>query len=545
MKKKSTALLLATALALGTMFTGCSKNEMVTADESSLTVGVGAQFTTLDPGLNTEVINSYVLKHIGAGLFVKDDEGNILEDLADSYTVSDDGLTYTVTLKDGIKWSDGKELTAYDFEYGLKRNLVYGAENAWAINDPCKYLEGAAEIGGNSDLEVEDLADFEGVKALDDKTIEYKLKKPCAFFTAVLLDQAFYPLREDFADAHSSDWAMEGGYPSVGPYKLVECSDIEKCVIEKNDSYYKADEITIDKITFMVMTDVDAQEAAFKTGELDVALGVKDTVVESYENQEEVWLLPSVSVYFIAMNSGETGPEALKDVNVRRALAIALDKEAMSEKMGPLYPAINGYIPSGMQGKNDDFRAEADAEGKMLTYDPEEAKNLLAEAGYDESNPLKITYKYSDSSTHSDIAQLLEQEWKKIGVEVDLQVVESGVFYDQLDNGDFETARYGYVGATDPSSYLDIWTKSMQIVPAVADDTYDKMVDDASYIVDHDAYMDALHDAEHYLVEENVYIIPLFDYGSAGLVKENVENIHCAPGGQPFYGNVVLENEAE
>ena len=542
MKKKSVALLLAAVLALGTVLTGCSSNGGSSKDGKSLTIGVEAQFTTLDPGLNTEVINSYVMQHTCAGLFIKDDEGNVKEDLADSYEVSEDGLTYTVTLKDGLEWSDGEPLTAYDFEYALKRNLVYGAENAWAINDPCKYLEGAEEIGGNSDLEVEDLEDFEGVKALDDKTIQYNLKKPCAFFTSVLLDQVFLPLREDFVDAHSSDWAMEGGYPSVGPYKLVECNDIEKCVIEKNDKYYKADEVTLDKITFMVMTDTDAQEAAFKTGDLDVALGVKDTIVDSYENQNEVWLLPSVSVYFIALNSGESGPEALKDVRVRKALALGLDKEAMSEKMGPLYPAINGYIPSGMQGENEDFRAEGDAEGKMLEYDPDEAKALLAEAGYDESNPLKITYKYSDSSTHSDIAQLVEQEWKKIGVEVDLQVVESGVFYDQLDNGDFETARYGYTGATDPSSYLDLWTTSMQIVPAVSDETYDKMVDDASYIVDHSEYMQALHEAERYLVEEQAYIIPLFDYGSAALVKENVKNIHCAPGGRPYYGNVTLED---
>lgn len=542
MKKKSVALFLAATLVLGTMLTGCSNKTESKANENDLTVGVGAQFTTLDPGLNTELINSYVLQHTTAGLFIKDDEGNILGDLAKEYTVSDDGLVYTITLKDGIEWSDGEPLTAYNFEYALKRNLVYGAENAWAINDPCKYLAGASEVGGNSDLTVEDLADFEGVKALDDLTIQYTLKKPCAFFTSILMDQAFLPLREDFIDVHSSDWAMDGGYPSVGPYKLVECSDIEKCVVEKNENYYKADEVTIDKITFMVMTDVDAQEAAFKTGELDVALGVKDTVVDSHANKEEVWLLPSVSVYFIAMNSGESGPEALKDVNVRRALAIALDKEAMSSKMGPLYPAIDGYVPSGMQGINDDFRVEGDAAGKMLEYDPEQAKSLLAEAGYDESNPLKITYKYSDSATHSDIAQLVEQEWKKIGVEVELQVVESGVFYDQLDNGDFETARYGFTGATDPSSYLDLWTKSMQIVPAVADDTYDKMIDDASYIVDHDEYMEALHEAEHYLVEENVYVIPLFDYGSAGLVKENVTNIHCAPGGRPYYGNVVMED---
>lgn len=542
MKKKSIALLLVFAMAVS-MLAGCSKSGKKDGDSVELTVGLGAQFTTLDPGLNTETVNSYVLAHTVATLFDKDDDGVLQNDLADGYEVSEDGLTYTVTLKDGLKWSDGEDLTAEDFVYAVKRNLTYGAENAWATNDLVKYIEGAADYANNSDLEASDLTDFTGVEALDEKTIVYHLIKPCAFFPTILASYVFAPLREDFIEPHGSEWAFEGGYPSCGAYILEECNENEKAVVVKNDNYYDAENITVDKITFMVMTDQDAQEAAFKTGKLDAALGVKTTVIDSYEVPEDVWKIPSVSVYFIVLNSGETGPEELKDVNIRRALAISLDKAAMSEVLGDLYPPINGYVPSGMQGATKDFREEGDEKEKFLEYDLDEAKKLLAEAGYDESNPLHLTYKYSDSSLHADIAQLLQEQWKKAGIVVDLEVVESGVFYDQIDNGDFQMSRYGYMGSTDPSAYLDLWTKGMQIVPAVDDDAYDQMLDDASWIVDPTEYYEALHEAERYLVQEQVYIIPLFDYGSVALLDHTIGNVTCAPGSVPFYGYATFEAE--
>ena len=540
MKKKSIALLLALTMLAG-LFAGCSGEKE--SDGTSLTVGVGAQFTTFDPGLNTETINTYVTQHMWASLFARDNDGVLQPDLAESYTVSEDGLTYTVTLKEGLKWSDGEDLVAEDFVYAIKRNLTYGAENAWATNDLIKYIDGAAEYANNSDLEASDLTDFTGVEAPDDRTIVYHLLKPCAFFPTVMSGRVFMPLREDFVEPHGSEWAFEPGYPTVGPYVLEECNEIEKAVVVKNENYYDADSVKIEKITFLVMTDQDAQEAAFKTGDLDVALGVRESVMDTYENPEDTWEVPSVSVYFIALNSGETGPEALKDVNVRRALALSIDKAAIAENLGALYRPINGYVPTGIEGADGDFRAEGDAQEKFLEYNPEEAKELLAEAGYDESNPLTLKYKYSDSAVHADIAQLLQQQWKSVGIEVEIEVVESGVFYDQIDNGNFEMARYGYMGATDASAYLDLWTTTMQIVPAVNDPAYDQMVEDASWIVDHTEYMEALHAAERYLVEEMVYIIPLFDYGSAALVDSAIDGIICAPGNVPYFGEVTFAAE--
>lgn len=534
--KKGIALLLSVALLL-TMMTGCSKKDGGDGETVELTVGVGAQFTTMDPGLNTEVVNSDVLNHTTVGLFSVDESGNVFGELAEDYEVSEDGLIYTVTLKDDLKWSDGQELVANDFVYAVKRNLTYGAENSWAVYYLGKYLEGADEYMCNSDLEASDLADWNGVEAPDEKTVVYHLASPCAFFPTLLSSQVFHPLREDVVDAHGSEWAFEGGYPTCGPYTLESINENEKAVVVKNDNYYDADSITVDKITFLVMTDADAQAAAFKTGDLDCALGVNANITQSYEDQDAVWTLPSAAVYFIAMNCGETGPEQLKDVNVRRALALSIDKEAIAGNLGNLYNAIYGYVPYGLSGADGDYREEGDKLGLMLEYDPEEAAALLAESGYDESNPLTLTYKYSDSQLHADVAQLLQEQWKAVGIEVELEVVESGVFYDQLDNGNFEFARYGYTGATDASVYLDLWTTGQQIVPAVSDEKYDQMVADAAYITNISDYYAALHEAETYLVEEMVYIIPLFNYGDAELLRTDIEGEYCSNGSSsPFFG---------
>ena len=158
-----------------------------------------------------------------------------------------------------------------------------------------------------------------------------------------------------------------------------------------------------------------------------------------------------------------------------------------------------------------------------MTYDPDQAKELLAGAGYDESNPLHITYKYSNNGIHGDVATMLQQMWEAVGVEVDFECVESGVYYDQLDQGDFEICRYGYSAEDSPIQFLEMWTTGMQVVPAVNDEKFDQMIEDARQISDRSEYMKALHEAEDYLVEENVYVIPLFNFNDPALVQTYVE----------------------
>ena len=543
--KKISAMLLAAVLAIAML-----ASAMPAAAEGSvseLTVAVGSQFTTFDPALNTETANAYVMTHMFAGMFRKGPEGEVINDLCEDYDVSDDGLTYTFHMVSDAVWSDGVPITAHDFEYSYLRALSYGVDNAWAINDFVNFIEGAAEYSEAAQMEGESFdcttADHSsvGVEAVDDTTLVLKLKTPCAYLTGLMASNAWLPVREDFGVQHDSLWAFDGGYPTSGAYTLVECNETEKAVLAKNENYRFADEVTLDAINFLCMADEDAQTLAYQTQEIDVALGISTETAISYEGTDELWLMPQPSNYFLAINSGSTGPDWAKDVNVRRALAIAINKEAVVSILGGdlFYPVLNGYVPEGVAGIDGSFRSEGDAKGYMLEYDPDQAKALLAEAGYDESNPLHIAYKYSNNGIHGDVATMLQQMWQAVGIDAEFQSVESAVFYDQIDQGDFEVARYGYSAADSAIQYLELWTTSMQVVAAVDVPEFDQMIAETREIVDPVAFDAALHAAEEYLVEENVYVIPLFNYNTPALVQAYVEGRTMA-GIYPYFAYTTI-----
>ena len=532
----STLLFLATLTGCGGTDNGNNTTPQPAAQE--ITVAVASQFTTLDTGLNTETVNSRILKHTAPALFAKATSGEMVPVLAESYTVSEDGLCYTIKLKEGIVWSDDVPFTAEHLEFAVLRNLTYGADNAWATYDLQTYLVDAAPYAGKSDIDPTTLK-IKGVNVVDDHTIEYHLVKPCSFFLNVLGTNVFKPLRPDFIENNSSTWAMTPGYPTLGAYSVAEVNANEKCVLVKNPKYFEADQVNIEKITFLVMIDADAQALAFKTGEIDIATAVSPETALNYKNN--IVDVMDISAYFMAINSGPTGPDYMQNVNVRRALALAIDKIAMTEVIGAdFYKPLNGYIPNGITGISGDFRDEQDAIKTYLDYDPEEAKALLAAEGYDQANPLKIKYKYSNTQLHSDVAQIAQQMWKAIGVECELEPVEGGVFYGQLDEGLFEIARYGYSAGDDPVRFLALWTQAIQVVPAVADEYYDEQVDQAAYLVDRTEYMTKMHELEEYLVEEMVYVIPLFNYVAPYLQKDYISNVRFAGGDVPDYSGAVI-----
>lgn len=540
--KKIIALIVSLMLAIGCL------GAFAEGAGSELTVAINAQFTTLDPALNTETVNNYAITHMYAGMFMKDETNNPVNELCESYEISDDGLVYTFHMVEDAVWSDGAPVTANDFVYSYLRALSYGADNAWAINDMIGYVEGAKEYSANAieagesfDCTAED-ASAVGIKALDDYTLEIRLITPLPYLTKLMCSNVWLPVRADFAPQHESLWAFEAGYPTSGAYTLVECNENEDCIITKNPSYKYADSVTMDTINFKVMTDPAAQTLAFQTGEIDIAVGVDTDTAASYLGTDNLWIMPRASNYFLAINSGSTGPDWAKDANIRRALALAIDRDALVDVLGGaiIYQPLYGYVPKGVGGVSGDFREEGDADGYTLTYDPEQAKALLAEAGYDESNPLSITYKYSNNGMHGDVATMLQAFWQAVGVNVTFEAVESGVFYDQLDQGDFEISRYGYTATDDAKQFLDLWTRSIQVVAAVDDEAYDNMLTEAAKLTDPAEYYAELHKIEDYFCDENVYVIPLFNYADPALIKDGVSGYRML-GDTPNFSQVVIE----
>ncbi|MBQ8094665.1 MAG: peptide ABC transporter substrate-binding protein [Clostridia bacterium] len=516
--------------------------------ENQIRVAIGSQFTTLDPALNTEVVNNYVISHIYVGMFKADENNNPTNMLCDSYTVSDDSLVYTFKIRDDAVWSDGQPVTANDFVYSYLRALSYGADNAWAVYDMVTYVVGAAEyntaameVGESFDCTKEDASSV-GIKAIDDKTLEITLKSPLPYLTKLMGSNVWLPVRADFAPQHESLWSYEAGYPTSGAYTLTWASESEGATLAKSETFFGSADVSLDSLEYVVMPDAAAQDMAFRSGEIDIAMAPSNETALTYQGTDNLWVMPQCSNYFLAINSGSTGPEWAKNANLRRALALAIDRDTLVDVLGGalLYPPLYGYVPTGVGGVDGDFRAEADAEGLSLNYDPEQAIALLAEAGYDASNPLHITYKYSNNGIHGDVATMLQAMWQSIGLDVTFEAVESGVFYDQLDAGDFEISRYGYVASDDAKQYLDLWTTKMQVVAAVDDPVYDKMIEDASWLTNMKDYYTALHAAEDYLCKDNVYVIPLFNYTTPVLVKSGVTGYRSL-GGTVNFNKVVVE----
>ncbi|MEE3486984.1 MAG: peptide ABC transporter substrate-binding protein [Bulleidia sp.] len=504
--------------------------ETTASGKDSITVAIDGQFTTLDPALNTEVVNNYILDHIYSGLFKLDPSGKANPELCDSYEMSEDGLTYTFHLKKDAVWSDGSPITSKDYEYSYLRALSYGGDNAWTTYDMTQFLEGAAdynakalEAGPDFDCTTEDHSGV-GIETPDDYTLVLHLAMPCTYLTSLMTGGSVWSAVPQGTPQHDSTWSMSTGNLTSGPYVLTEFNENEKAVLAKSDVYWNKDTITMPNITMQVITDPDAQAAAFKSDEIDFATGVSIEVAQGYEGTDNLWIMNKPLTYFLAINSGPNGPEWAQNVNLRKALYYAIDKDALSDVIGgsTYYEPLNGYVPHGLAGIDGDFRDEADADGYELKYDPDKAKELLGEEGYDESSPLKITYKYSNNGIHEDVATVLQQMWEAVGVEVTPEAVESGVYYDQLDNSDYEIARYGLTASSSPVQFLEIWTTGMQVTPQVDDPAYDDMIADIKATTDPKEFITKCHEAEDYLVEENCYIIPLFQQLAPALVQSGL-----------------------
>lgn len=542
--KKFASLLLAFAMTVG-MLTGCGGDSGTSstgeAPAQEVTVAISSTFATLDPALISTTHMAHVYGNMGSNFYRTDANGVLQYDLGESMEKSEDGLTYTFTIKEGLKWSDGEPLTAEHFVYGIKRAIGYGPDNAYTKKNLVNFIAGAEEAA-NAAMDVADMTNV-GVTALDDTTFQVTLSTPCPYFERIFSGNVTSPMRPDFALEHDSSWSVNGTYPSSGPMALESISPEEEAVLVKNENYWDAENVTLEKATFVVMTDSTAQVNAFRTGDIDIAMSVPSEVATNAEYEPNI-VMPEkyVSNYFVLINSGPKAQvEALKDENVRKALALAIDKDTMLNILGgKANVRLDGYIPYGFEGVDgNDFRDEK----SYGEFNLEEAKSLMEAAGYNENNHLKFEYLYSNSQFHADVAQILQQMWSQIYVDVELKSIEMGVFYDYIDNGDFTTCRYANNDSTDPLSYFQLFTTDSQIdgCQAITDPVLDQMVEEAYQIIDHDEYIAKLHEIEDYFVEEKQYVIPLLTQNSVVLVQDGIEGLWLTVGGSPIVYNISVK----
>ena len=436
----------------------------------TLRINLSSEPDFLDPALNSSVDGACLAVNSFSGLYAYNAEGHTEPACATGYTVSDDGLTYTVTLRDGLKWSDGSDLTAKDFEYSWKRVAAdaTAADYAYMLDN---------FVGYPNDL---------AVKAVDDVTLEFTLNSPCAYMEDLMAFPAFYPVKQEAVEAYADwqtspgGWCQEAGFVSNGAYVCTGWSHDTSMTYEKNPYWYDADKVTVEKLEFMLSADDTAIYAAYNAGDVDFIDTVPTDEIASLLDNPEFHIIDNLGTYYVAFNAkskifeGKTPEQA---ACMREAFTILIDREYICENIGQTgQVAANAFIPLGMaDGNGGIFKTEPVEQGY---YDPYAINNdydatvaravtLLKAAGYkfDDNNmlsaetPIQLEYLTNTTSSHIAIAESIQQDLAAVGIELTIQQQDWNVFLQERKQGNFDFAREGWLADfNDPINMLEMWT---------------------------------------------------------------------------------------
>ena len=439
---------------------------------STLRINLASEPDYLDPALNSSVDGACLAAASFAGLYTYNAQGVTAPALAEGYKVSADGLTYTVTLKKDLKWSDGSALTANDFVYSWKRAVApeTAADYEYMFSGFAGYEEG-------------DLA----VKAIDDNTLEFKLIAPCAYIEDLMAFPTFFPVKqsavESYADWLTSPggWCQEAGFISNGPFVCTAWNHDVSMTYEKNPYYWDAANVKIEKLEFMLSADDNAIYAAYNAGDLDLIDSVPtDEVAKLIESKNpEFYVVDELGTYYVAFNAKSSlfdGKTPAQAACIREAFSILIDRDYIVDNIGQTgQVAANAYIPLGMaDGNGGIFKETAEAgyyDAYAINKDPagtvKKAVDLLKAAGYkfDANNklssetPISLTYLTNQSSGHIAIAESIQQDLAAVGISLSIQVQDWNVFLEERKQGNFDFAREGWIADfNDPINMLEMWT---------------------------------------------------------------------------------------
>ncbi len=523
MKRRILAVAAIIAIAVGSL-TGCGGAKQ---EEKVARLISGGEPGALHPALAQGTHESIILDHIFEGLMKRDQESNIVPAMAKEYTVSDDHLTYTFTLRDDIKWSNGDKVVAGDFEYAWKHALNPLAASDYAFQ--LYYLVGgeafnSADTESMSEEDLKKLEDAVGVKATDDKTLVVQLENPTPFFLELCAFYTYYPINQKIQE-ENADWATDGStLVSNGPFTIKEWNHDQNVLAVKNENYYNKKAIKLSKIDFVISEDLNTNWQMYQNDEIhvnyDLPLDVLGKLKE--ENNEELVIAPELATYFYRFN---TTKKPFNNVKVRQALAIAIDRQSIIDNVSqggqlPAYALVPTEIPDGKGG----FR---ETSGDYFEENVEEAKRLLAEGLKEEGmDKLSFTLVYNTSEAHKKIAEAIQQMWNKIGVDAQLENVEFRVRIEREHALDYDMSRAGWIGDyVDPNTFLDLFASwSTQNDTGWTNEKYDELIRNAASEFDVATRMDYLREAEKLIIQE-FPIMPIYFYTRPMVIKSNLVGV--------------------
>ncbi len=483
--------------------------------------------TDLDPHIINSLQDFNIVLSLFEGLTQYDPkDSSPVPAVATHWEATKDLQTWTFHLRDDAKWSNGESVTAQDFAYAYQRMLSPKLASEYAYMLFC--LEGAeAFLGGKTD-------DFStvGVKVIDDYTLELKLVYPVPYLPDLIAHASWYPVPKSAIEAHGamdqrgSRWTRPGNLVSNGPFTLTEWIPNQLITVEKSPTYWNQENIHLNAVKFYPIESTASEEAAFRAGQLHITTGVPIDKLAVYREDPEPSKVfdehPILATYYYRFN---TRKPPLDDVRVRRALSLAINREQLVSKvtLGGQVPA-RALTPPGTGG----YTA-----GDLLTGDVDEARRLLAAAGYPNGEGFpKLEILFNTNDGHRRIAEAIQQMWRKeLNVDIGLYNQEAKVQSDSMRDGNYTIARMAWIGDyVDASTFLELMlSDSGNNQTGWASEEYDALVNKARYAINREERWTLYRQAEKILMADSP-IAPIYFY---------VNNRLMTPSVKGFYGNLI------
>ena len=530
--KKILAMLSITTLAFS--FTACggvtsTPNAGATAENTSaagdsLKVHIDVEVASMDPQVAVDGTSFEVLAAVTEGLYSLDADGSAIPAMADKVEKSEDGLTYTVTLKDA-KWSNGTPVTANDFVFAWRRLVDPKTASEYA------FMGGIAGLKNADDISAGKVSpDQLGVTAKDDKTLVIELDTPVPFFESLMAFPSFFPVNEEFYNKCGDKFATTvDTILCNGAFKVTSYEPAATTInLEKNADYWDADKVKLSGIQYQVIKDSQQAMLAYQNGDLDVAT-LSGEQVEQFQADPE---FQSIMAGYLWYSSPNLKTPGLENENLRKALALSYDKDAIVNnilKDGSIKAdfAVPTLLATGPDGK--DFRDGTDTylstdKAKALEY-YDKAKEELGKDSF------SYTMIVEDTESAQNVAQFIQAEIQKTlpGVTINIETMPKKNRVERMQEGTFELGltRWGPDYA-DPMTYLDMWTTdSPNNYGFWSNAEFDQIIQSAKkgeLALDVNARWDALKKAEKMVMDEAV-IFPVYQKGNAVMIKKNVSGI--------------------
>ncbi len=606
--KKIIALALASVMVLSLGACGTKDADKEATKVEELNVCLASEPDNIDPAMNSAVDGATLLAHLFQGLakWAQDEDGNLTivadaaEELVEGVVGEDGKVTYTYTLKDGLKWSDGKDVTAKDFEFAWKRaastalsadygymfEVVDGYADVWEMDD-------AGENFVNSDATL-------NVTATDDKTLVVVLANAVSYWNELLAFPTFYPVREDVVA--SEGWATEAAtYVCNGPYTMKSWEHNSVITLEKNADYLDADSVTMKTLNFYLSDDSNNMLSNFKNGEWLLIDDVPTNEIANLKKDyaDEFVVAGQIGTYYVCWNINEeilpegstlAGAEkAAAEAEIRNAISLIFDRNYIVEAIaqGGQVPA-SSFVAMGMTNPDgtefyktansteDDFDGYYNVSADALEANYASAVETLKKYyTYDEAakkftNAPKLTYLYNTSDVHMAIGEYLQQAMAGIGFDMTLTNQEWNTFLNTRKNGEYSIARNGWLADyNDPICFLDMWVTAsgnndvqygkgahkdvkgysldltglgydIKVDNGTWAETYDVLISEIKACTDNEKRYEMMHIAEDMLMATGC-IVPLYFYTDLYMIDDSIEGFYSNPLGYKYFMNCTVK----